>query len=472
MHLRGKVHNPENKDLAAALCSICDQFSSLQLPRTSQLRVPFRSNFDGQGVVEAALHHEVVKLMLVGKCEWYRLLENLAQDLKGSGIQAHTFASFGLGDCVPLAPFHQAKLSITKVDASRIMTQAAISSYDFNDNAIAVIGASCRLPGASSLEELWDLLSQAESRCEPIRLDRVPMHRSFRASQDKSSSKRTYFGNFVDSIDQFDCDFFRMSAKEASYMDPQQRLLLELAYEAMDSSGYLRHQNRSDNDNVGCFIGSGFVEYLDNTNSHAPTAFSSTGAIRAFLCGRLSYYFGWKGPAEVLDTACSSSMIAIHRACRAILGGECPMAIAGGVNVMTGVNNHMDLAKAGFLSPTGQCKPFDASADGYCRSDGAGLVVLKRLSDARAAGDQILGVIVGSGTNQGGTSATITVPHAPALVDLYRRILGQAGMDPGQVTYVEAHGTGTQAGKLHFFIPNLVTRFDCLGFLRVHPLTR
>lgn len=229
-------------------------------------------------------------------------------------------------------------------------------------------------------------------------------------------------------------------------MDPQQRILLEVAYQAMESSGYLRKHRRDDGDNVGCFIGASFNEYLDNTSAHIPTAYTSTGTIRAFLCGKISYYFGWSGPAEVIDTACSASLVAINRACRAIMTGECPMALAGGVNIMSGINNYMDLGKAGFLSPTGQCKPFDQKADGYCRADGAGLVVLKSLRHARADGDHILGVIPAVATNQGGLSASITVPHSPAQMALYRRILKQAGMKAEHVSYVECHGTGTQAG--------------------------
>ena len=229
-------------------------------------------------------------------------------------------------------------------------------------------------------------------------------------------------------------------------MDPQQRLLLELAYQAMDSSGYLGSHQRESGDPVGCFIGVSFAEYLDNTNAHPPTAYTSTGTIRAFLCGRISYYFGWSGPSEVLDTACSSSLVAIHRACKAVQTGECTMTLTGGVNLITGINNFLDLAKAGFLSPTGQCKPFDQAVDGYCRSEGGALIVLKLLDRALADGDQILGVIPGIATNQGGLSSSITIPHSPAQKKLYQTVLHQAGMKSDQVSYIEAHGTGTQAG--------------------------
>ncbi|KAK0647379.1 Methylphloroacetophenone synthase [Lasiodiplodia hormozganensis] len=447
MHLRGKVHNPENAELAKELCELCDEFESLTLPACSELQVPVYSNITGRRLRDCSLTHEAVRTILASRCEWWTLLNELAQALKATGTQSHTFAMFGIGDCVPLMPFHQATLKISKIDVHRTIREAELKDYKLPEDAIAVVGAACRLPGANSLEELWDLMAAGTSTAEEIGPERIPLHTSFRASQDqKFTSKRKFFGNFVANVDGFDHAFFRTNPKEAAYMDPQQRVLLELAYQAMDSSGYLRNHKRQSGDDVGCFIGASFNEYLDNTSAHAPTAYTSTGTIRAFLCGKISYYFGWSGPAEVIDTACSASLVAIHRACRAIMAGECSMALAGGVNIMSGVNNYMDLGKAGFLSPTGQCKPFDKDADGYCRSDGAGLVVLRPLRHALADGDDILGVIPGVGTNQGGLSPSITVPHSAAQMTLYRKILKQAGMSPEHVSYVECHGTGTQAG--------------------------
>ncbi|KAK3323020.1 non-reduced type polyketide synthase protein [Apodospora peruviana] len=221
-------------------------------------------------------------------------------------------------------------------------------------------------------------------------------------------------------------------------MDPQQRLLLELSFEALHGAGYLVNHETAKRDDVGCFIGSSFVDYLDNTGSHAPTAYTSTGTIRAFLCGRIC-------PAEVIDTACSSSLVAIYRAVRAIQAGECRMALAGGISLMTGINNNLDLAKANVLSTTGQCKPFGAAADGYCRADGTRLVVLKTVKDAMADGNEILGVVAGVATNQGRRSS-ITTPEPRAQQAFYKKVLDEAGIHPDAVSYVEAHGTGTQAG--------------------------
>ena len=452
MHIRGKVHNPENAELAQELCRLCDRTEILRLPHASKLQAAVRSNKTGELITKGSLSHEIVSVILASRCEWYTLLTELAKDLDVSGRRTHTLATFGIGDCIPLSPFHKLQLRITKVDVQSLVAEATYklrtkSDYSYPRDAVAITGASCRLPGANSMEELWDLISSGSSRHTEVPTNRFDLHGSFRASQDrKFTDKRKFYGNFIEQVENFDHAFFRTNPKEALNMDPQQRVLLELAYQAMDSSGYLRSHRRESGDPVGCFIGASFAEYLDNTNAHPPTAYTSTGTIRAFLCGRISYYFGWSGPSEVLDTACSSSLVAIHRACKAIQTGECTMALAGGVNIMTGMNNFLDLAKAGFLSPTGQCKPFDQAADGYCRSEGGGLIVLKLLDQALADGDQILGVIPGIATNQGGLSSSITIPHSPAQKKLYQTVLHQAGMKSDQVSYVEAHGTGTQAG--------------------------
>ena len=456
MHLRGKVHNPENADLARELCGICDQHEELRLPDASHLGAPLRSNKNGEKILEGSLTHEAIETILASCCQWYSLLIGVCSDLEKTETQSHLFAAFGIGDCIPLAPFHQAGLQITKLDILSfikalmppVLPVSEISpTYAYPTDAVAVVGMACRLPGANNIEELWDLISSGSSTVQPVPQDRVDIAHSFRALQDpKWAAKQQWWGNFISDVGAFDHSFFRMSPREAASMDPQQRILLETAYQAMESSGYLGSHRRETGDPVGVFLGASFVEYLDNTSANPPTAYTSTGTIRAFLSGKISYHFGWTGPSEILDTACSSSLVAINRACKAIQHDECSVALTGGVNLITGIHNYLDLAKAGFLSPTGQCKPFDSGADGYCRSEGVGLVVLKRMTKALADGDQILGVIPGASTNQGGLSPSLTVPHSAAQVQLYRNILHQAGMRPEQVSYCEAHGTGTQAG--------------------------
>lgn len=377
----------------------------------------------------------------------------MSYELRKTGDSTHTFAMFGSGrkNCIPPMPFDEQQLKITRLDVvtyvDTLRSPGEGPSLDsFPSDAIAVVGAACRLPGAKSLDELWDLLSAGKSRAQEIPLERFNPSLIPRNAQDsKGGAKHKWYGNFVDDVDAFDNTFFGISPRESANMDPQQRLLLETAYEALDF-GYLNSHHREDFDNVGCFIGSTYTEYLENTCAYNSTAYTATGTIRAFQSGKISYHFGWSGPSEMIDTACSSSVVAIHRACRAIQAGECPLALAGGVNIITGIHNFLDLGKAGFLSTTGQCKPFEATADGYCRADGVGLVALKSLKQAVADGDNVLGVIPGIATNHGGLSSSITVPYPRAQTELYKTVLNRSGLKPTEISYVEAHGTGTQAG--------------------------
>ena len=423
-------------------------------PTTSRLQVPFRSNSTGDLMADGSITSEVIETILASQCRWDKLLEGVAADLKKTGRRRHPVINFGIGDCCSPLPFHACGLSIAKLDAMSI-TQAPRKEvrssqdapYDYPPDAIAVVGMACHYPRAKNVEQLWSIIASGESTVQKIPKHRVNAERDYRLRQDSHSKNREFYGNFLDKPGTFDHAFFRISAREAVNLDPQQRLVLETAYQAVESSGsYLRSHKQGNGDDVGVFVGASFVEYLGNTSSHPPTAYTSTGTIRAFLSGRISHYFGWTGPAEVIDTACSSSLVAINRACKAIQTGECSMALAGGVNVITSLQNYIDLGKAGFLSPSGQCKPFDADADGYCRSEGVGLVFLKPLNHALRDKDRVIGVVAGTGTNQGGLSPSLTVPHSPTLAALYRKILSQADMPPHHVSYVEAHGTGTQAG--------------------------
>lgn len=186
--------------------------------------------------------------------------------------------------------------------------------------------------------------------------------------------------------------------------------------------------------------------WQDNISCHAPTAYATMGTTRSFISGCMSHYFGWTGPALTIDTACSSSLVAIHSACRAIWSGECSRAVAGGTNVITSPFDYQNLCAAGFLSPTGQCKPFDSNGDGYCRGEGVAVVVLKPLSDAIKDGDNVLGVISGSAANQNYNDSLITVPHSGSQSELYREVLKLSNLRPESVSYVEAHGTGTGRG--------------------------
>ena len=192
MHIRGKVHNPVNVDLAEELCNLCDRTESLQLPDVCNLQAPVRSNKNGESIRKGSLTHEVVNTILASRCEWYTLLTELVKDLDLTGRRSHLFATFGIGDCVQLSPFHKLQLQITKLDVLSFISEHVFSAkepsledhYAFPKDAVAIIGASCRLPGANSLDELWGLMSEGTSRHVEVPTDKFDLHGSFRASQD------------------------------------------------------------------------------------------------------------------------------------------------------------------------------------------------------------------------------------------------------------------------------------------------
>ena len=426
----------------------------LEAPRTL---TKVRSNASGRLIPEGSATNQVIDAILTSSSQWHEIMTIVAQELLHTGQRIHAVASFGLADCVPLAAFHEAGLEIMKIvgdELAETPTLAPVPAEIANNmtrvpsvEPVAIVGMACRAPKANNTEELWDIISSGSSTVVEVPKTRIDIHSGYRASQDASWSEgRKFYGNFIQDVDAFDHVFFSMSSREALALDPQQRLLLETAFQAVESSGYLRTHHREDGDNVGVYIGASFVDYEEQSSSHPASAYTTTGTIRAFLCGRISYFFGWSGPSEVIDTACSSSLVAVNRACKALQAGECSMVIAGGVNLMTTATEFLNLGKAGFLSPTGQCKPFDQAADGYCRGEGAGIVVLKRLTEAQLNGDNILAVIPGIATNQGSLSTSITIPHSPSQIALYKEVLRQAGLQPFEVSYVETHGTGTQAG--------------------------
>jgi acyl transferase domain-containing protein/SAM-dependent methyltransferase len=306
-------------------------------------------------------------------------------------------------------------------------------------NAIAIIGMACKLPGADSLDEFWSTLCNGASMLTEVPPGRFGTLHNLRQKDDVK-----LWGNFITDIDAWDHKFFKKSAREAASMDPQQRHLLQVTYQAMQDSGYFWAAARPHD--VGCYIGACSTDYDFNVASHPATAYSTVGTLRAFLSGRLSHYFGWSGPSLTIDTACSASAVAIHTACKALQTGECTQAVAGGVALFTSPYLFENLSTAHFLSQTGATKPFDAKADGYCRGEGIGVVVLKKLSDALADGDRIRGVVASTAVNQSSNCVPITVPHSSSQSMLFRKAAKDAGVDPLKVDFVEAHGTGTPVG--------------------------
>lgn len=436
--------------------AFCNQRSDLSFPTADQLRVPVRSNVDGQVYRSAPLTALVLRDIMLDVSNWYLTMVNATSQL--ITFDQPVAVSFGLRDSIPASIVKGLGLEVLKwrnaplaspmptlnvggTLPSVAVTPGAVNPQDrpYPDHSVAIVGMSCRFPGADSLEEFWDLLASGGSMCQEMPADRFST-KGLRRSPD---GKLKFFGNFIRDADAFDHRFFKKSSREAASMDPQQRILLEVAYAAMESSGYFSGMSEELARDIGVYIGACSNDYNDNVASHNPNAFSSLGTLRAFLSGRISHWFDWTGPSITYDTACSSSAVAIDAACKAIQVGDCSQAIAGGVSLYTNPNFYQNLAAASFLSPTGPTKPFDSRADGYCRGEGIGLVVLKKLSAAVADGDNIIGVIAGSAVNQNRNCTYITVPHGGSQQDLYQKVVRQAEIMPKDVSYVEAHGTGT-----------------------------
>ncbi len=315
---------------------------------------------------------------------------------------------------------------------------------------IAIVGIGCRFPGgANSPKAFWKLLCDGKDAIVDIPKDRWDIRRFYDEDPDKPGKMYVKQGGFLkEKIDHFDPLFFGISPREAESMDPQQRLLLEVTWEAFEDAGITAEE--LDGSKTGVFIG-GFC--LDNmlakmgplsrelSNSH--TAASST---LTMLSNRISYIFNLTGPSLSIDTACSSSLVATHYACQSIWNRESKTALAGGVNVMLRPEFPIAMSKGKFLSTDGRCKAFDAEAAGYTRGEGAGIVVLKSLKEALEGNDRIYGLIRGTGANQDGRTAGISLPSSSAQESLVRNVYRESEIAPNKIGYVEAHGTGTQAG--------------------------
>lgn len=316
-------------------------------------------------------------------------------------------------------------------------------------DAIAVVGMACRFPGgASDPERFWSLLRDGVDAVGPVPSERWDSEALYDADPDAPGKLYMQHGAFLEHIDQFDAAFFGISPLEASTMDPQQRLLLEVAWEALENAALAPDAVRGTR--TGVFLGLMYQDYLTRQlrerGAEAIGPYLGTGSTFSAAAGRLSYVLGVHGPSMTVDTACSSSLVSVHLACQALRTGECETAIAGGANVIVSPEAAINLSKARMLSPTGRCRTFDATADGYTRGEGCGLIVLKPLAKARADGNRILGIIRGSAVNQDGPSNGLTAPSGSAQRTLMREALAAADVRPEEVGYVECHGTGTPLG--------------------------
>ncbi len=318
-----------------------------------------------------------------------------------------------------------------------------------NREPIAIVGLGCRFPGADGPTAYWELLCSGKDAMRDVPKERWDSSRFAAKDPDRTAKAYVQRGGFLDSDPtEFDAAFFGISAREACYVDPQQRIMMEVAWEALEDAGL--NATRLCGSATGVYVGAFTMDHtilsLNPLNRETIDTHSATGGSMTMLSNRLSYYFDFRGPSMTVDTACSGSLVAVHLACQAIWNDECDLALAGGVNVMMRPEYFIIMSKGRFLSPDGQCRSFDAAANGYARGEGAGVVVLKPLSAALRDGNPIYALIRGTGINQDGRTDGITVPNPDAQEALIRGVATRYHVPLGDVRYVEAHGTGTIVG--------------------------
>jgi phthiocerol/phenolphthiocerol synthesis type-I polyketide synthase B len=315
-------------------------------------------------------------------------------------------------------------------------------------DAVAIVGIGCRFPGgASDVESFWRLLSEGKDAITEIPHDRMDLNHYFDAAPATPGRITSRWGGYLDRIDEFDADFFGISPREAERMDPQQRLLLETGWEALEDAG--QDLKRIDPRSASVFVGQWTSDFESRlfADPEIVDFYMTTGAGRYAASGRLSYFLGFRGPSVTVDTACSSSLAAIHLAVRSLRDGESSLALAGGVNIILQPHISIAYSQSRMMAPDGRCKFGDASGDGYVRSEGVGLLVLKPLDNALAANDRIYAVIRGSAVNNdGGSSGSMGTPSRSGQEELLRAAYDDAAVSPARVAYVEAHGTGTRVG--------------------------
>ncbi|KAF5549508.1 polyketide synthase [Fusarium mexicanum] len=471
---RGQLHTPtaERKRQTEALIEMCHSMPELQFPDAAQLALPtYLDHPEGKPVSgeEVDLVGMVLRSILTNQLNWTSTVSKLAANQENISLIA-----FGLDRPLPptiLRAFGSKQVHFEDIeeDVSKSIGRLHRQSQD-NDtkdgdiaeqvrpvvepeedlqDVVAIVGMSLKVAGGQDLEEFEKMLKTGESQHEVVTRERMTPDMLFR---DKADPDRKWYGNFMLDPDAFDHKFFKKSPRESMAIDPQGRLSLEAAYQALEQSGYFNelattsaseHERRK---HIGVYVGLCSYEYDVNIHCHPTSAFTGTGELRSFIPGRVSHYFGWTGPSLTFDTACSSSTTALHVACRDLLSGEVPAALCGGVNVLTNLQWTQNLAAGSFISPTGQCKPFDSTADGYCRGDGIAYVFLKKLSTAIADGNTVLGTIRSTGINQNLNTTPLFVPNVPSLSTLFNNVIRKARVDPHDISLVECHGTGTPVG--------------------------
>ena len=331
---------------------------------------------------------------------------------------------------------------------SPIMSVSAVDGSDLASEGsdIAIIGLAARLPGAESLEELWNNLVVGKDAVTEVPDDRWSIDEYYRPGEPQPHCTNSKWGGFLKSIDQFDAPLFGISSREAQYMDPQHRLLLEVCWEALEHAGY--SGSALAGQPVGVFVGTSGSKYVYRFIGHADLVdrYLGSGNALSMAANRLSYQFNFKGPSIAIDTACSSSLVALHLARESLNRAECNLAVVAGVSLLLSPEMYVNCSQARMLAIDGHCKTFDDRADGYVRSEGAAVVILKKLRSAVADGDTIHAVIKATAINHDGRSNGLTAPNGPSQIALLEKIYGAGQINAATISYIEAHGTGTQLG--------------------------
>jgi acyl transferase domain-containing protein/surfactin synthase thioesterase subunit/acyl carrier protein len=330
-------------------------------------------------------------------------------------------------------------VSVSTVEPSKTLKPDALEP-------IAIVGISGIFPMAKNVNEFWENLIKGKDCITEIPKERWDWQEYYGDPKQDINKTNAKWGGFIDGIDEFDPLFFGISPKEAEFMDPQQRLLMTYVWKAIEDAGY--SAQRLSGSNTGIFVGTGNTGYsqLISKVNTVIEGYTATGIVPSVGPNRTSFFLNWHGPSEPIETACSSTLIAVHRAVSAMENGTCDMAIAGGVNTILLPEYQISFAKAGMLCEDGRCKTFSDKANGYVRGEGAGMIFLKKLKDAEQAGDHIYGIIRGTAENHGGHANSLTAPNPKAQAQVLKAAYTKAGIDPRTVTYIEAHGTGTKLG--------------------------
>ncbi|KAL4815331.1 conidial yellow pigment biosynthesis polyketide synthase [Aspergillus spinulosporus] len=444
-------HLYEKRDVEWILRS-CD----VETVRSHKPRIPVLSSNTGKLIVvenmedflKIALEEILLRQML-----WDKVTDSCISILKSVGDNKPK-KLLPISSTATQSLFNSLKKSnLTNIDVDGGISDIAAETHHINQTGraelskIAIIGMSGRFPDADSPQDFWNLLYKGLDVHRKVPEDRWDADAHVDLTGTARNTSKVPYGCWIREPGLFDPRFFNMSPREALQADPAQRLALLTAYEALEGAGFVPDSTPStQRDRVGIFYGMTSDDYREVNSGQDVDTYFIPGGNRAFTPGRINYYFKFSGPSVSVDTACSSSLAAIHLACNSIWRNDCDTAITGGVNILTNPDNHAGLDRGHFLSRTGNCNTFDDGADGYCRADGVGTVVLKRLEDALADNDPILGVINGAYTNHSAEAVSITRPHVGAQAFIFKKLLNEANVDPKSISYIEMHGTGTQAG--------------------------